>query len=286
METAIISGKGGTGKSCIAAAFATLEKKLVLADCDVDAANLYILFDPLCEEEQAFTGSREAVLNAALCDTCGICRDYCRFGAISLVSGRLMISEIFCDGCGLCERVCPQKAIVMKENSNSRLITGAFRYGTMVYGKLAAGEENSGKLVSLVREKARDLAKRDNMSIILDGPPGIGCPVIATITGVGKVVMVTEPSISGIHDIKRIGGLCQSLNLPVFVIINKYDLHAGKSRELEDYCDMNNFILAGKIPYDPLVIEAMVQCKSINEWAPDSTVATAVEKAYKLIINN
>ncbi len=285
METAIISGKGGTGKSCIAAAFATLENSVVLADCDVDAANLYILFNPEVTENLAFTGSKEASIQDDLCDNCGICMEYCRFNAISVAGGRVTISEIFCDGCGLCAKVCPREAMIMKENRNSRLYSGNFRYGKMVYGQLAPGEENSGKLVSLVRTKARLLASQNNMNIILDGPPGIGCPVISSISGVDKVVIVTEPSMSGLHDLKRIGELCKPMHSKVYVIINKYDLYDGINPEVEAYCHQNGFALAGKIPYNKMVVEAMIHCKTIVEWAPDSNVAYALDETFNNIFN-
>jgi len=155
MEIAIISGKGGTGKSSLSAAFATLNGNVVLADCDVDAANLFLIFNPVHEEEIIFTSGHKAIINYDLCSGCGLCISYCRFEAISDMNGKVIISEISCDGCFLCSRICPEKAISMLPNNKSRLYSGSFRNGRMVYGRLAPGEENSGKLVSLVREKAK-----------------------------------------------------------------------------------------------------------------------------------
>lgn len=226
MEIAVISGKGGTGKSSISAAFATLSEKVVLADCDVDAANLYLLFNPSNEEEQVYIGSQKAEINYSSCTNCGLCIDYCRFEAISFIKGKVVISEILCDGCKLCLRICPFKSITMNNNGKSRMYTGSFRNGKMVYGQLAPGEENSGKLVNMVRDKAKAIAKAENIdTIIIDGPPGIGCPVISTITGVNQVVIVTEPTISGLQDLKRTIEITSTFNLNTWVIINKYDLN-------------------------------------------------------------
>ena len=204
MEIAVISGKGGTGKSSISAAFATLSEKVVLADCDVDAANLYILFNPTHEEERIFVSGQKAIIDYDKCRNCGSCLDSCRFGAISLSDGEIVISDILCDGCKLCSRICPFEAINMENEDKSRMYAGSFRNGKMVYGRLSPGEENSGKLVNMVRNKAKQLSKDHQLeTIIIDGPPGIGCSAISTITGVDHVVIVTEPTISGLHDMKR-----------------------------------------------------------------------------------
>src|SRR4030043_581131 len=228
MEIAIISGKGGTGKSSISAAFATLNGEVVVADCDVDAANLYLLFNPTHEEEIVYIAGHKAVINYNLCTTCGICESYCRFDAISVINSKVAISGISCDGCFLCSHICPENAIKMIQNDKSRMYSGSFRNGKMVYGRLAPGEENSGKLVNMVREKAKQVSSENGLeTIILDGPPGIGCPVISTITGVDKVVIVTEPTISGLHDLQRTIGIVSKFNLAAFVIINKFDLNSS-----------------------------------------------------------
>ncbi len=286
METAIISGKGGTGKSSVVAAFATLLRQTVLADCDVDAANQYLLFDPSKEEEQTFTGSKEAVINARLCDNCGLCLRYCRFDALSVSDGQVMVSDIFCDGCGLCARICPREAITMKENNDSRLYAGGFRYGQMVYGRLAPGEENSGKLVNLVREKAHKMAGKNELKqIIIDGPPGIGCPVISTVTGVDQVVIVTEPGMSGLRDLQRVCELTQSFRIPLYVIINKADLHSANSEEIELFCNNRGICIAGRLSYDPLITDAMVHCKSITEYKPESAIAAEFKQAFRLVFH-
>jgi MinD superfamily P-loop ATPase len=286
METAIISGKGGTGKSSISAAFATLKGECVIADCDVDAANLYLLFSPTHEEENIYIAGHKAVIDYDLCTSCGICETYCRFDAISSVGNRVVISEVSCDGCYLCSHVCPEGAIKMIPNDNSRMYSGSFRNGKMVYGRLAPGEENSGKLVNMVREKAQKVAEENNITtIILDGPPGIGCPVISTITGVDQVVIVTEPTISGLSDMQRALGVVQKFNLPVYVIINKYDLNTFMSEQIGEWCRQNGIEICGRLPFDSRITEAMVQGKTITEFNPDLDISRKIEKIWNKIVN-
>ena len=287
METAVISGKGGTGKSSISAAFATLGGRVVLADCDVDAANLHILFNPSQEEEEIYIAGQKAVIDYSLCINCGVCMDYCRFDAISLAGGNIAINEVLCDGCKLCYRTCPMKAISMIENNKSRMYSGTFRNGKMVYGRLAPGEENSGKLVNIVREKARQLSKTHNIEhIIIDGPPGIGCAVISSITGVNNVVIVTEPTISGLHDFMRTIEITSLFNLKTWVIINKYDLNPKLSNDIEKYCSEKDINFAGKLCFDPKVVEAMVKCKSIVEYDPNSEISIQILKIWNKINSN
>ncbi|MDD2196703.1 MAG: ATP-binding protein [Bacteroidales bacterium] len=282
MELAIISGKGGTGKSSISAAFATLEKNVLLADCDVDAANLHIIFNPTHEEEQVYIAGQTAVIDYAICTNCGICKDYCRFDAIHLIDGRIEISETTCDGCQLCYRVCPCEAITMIDNDKSRMYSGTFRNGKMVYGRLAPGEENSGKLVNMVRDKAKAVAKSNGLTnIIIDGPPGIGCAAISSITGVDNVLVVTEPTKSGLHDLERTLELVSKFDLKAWVLINKFDLNTNMSSQIEKRCADLGVEIAGRLPFDPVFVDAMVNCKSILEWAPESPLS----KELKLIWN-
>ncbi|MFZ5941383.1 MAG: ATP-binding protein [Bacteroidota bacterium] len=281
MEIAIISGKGGTGKSSISAAFATLHDQVILADCDVDAANQYILFDPVHDYEESYQGGMKAVIDYKLCFNCGICQKYCRFDAISRIGNRISITETSCDGCQLCERVCPTAAISMVRSTESRLYSGTFRNGLMVYGRLAPGEENSGKLVSKVRERARKLAAGAGIStIILDGPPGIGCPVLSTVTGTDGVVIVTEPTLSGLHDLRRTIETLKSLKLKTWVIINKYDLSASLTFQIAGYCRENAIPVIAMLPFEPGVVEAMVRCKTISEYLPCSVLTDNLSKAW------
>jgi len=286
MEIAIISGKGGTGKSSISAAFATLDGEVVLVDCDVDAANLYLLFNPVHEEESIYVSGHKAVIDYELCTSCGLCKNYCRFDAISEENGRIIISEISCDGCFLCSRICPEKAITMVPSDKSMMYSGSFRNGRMVYGRLAPGEENSGKLVNVVREKAKQTAVKYGLdTIILDGPPGIGCPVISTITGVDKVVVVTEPTISGLSDMERAIEVVQKFNIPAYVIINKYDLNQAMSRQIEEWCSHNHVTVAGMLPFDRQITEAMIEAKSIIEFNLESEISKKIQTIWNRIVN-
>lgn len=286
MEIAIISGKGGTGKSSISAAFATLKDKVVVADCDVDAANLYILFNPSLEETEIFVSGQKATIDKSKCTNCGYCIDFCRFEAISYVDNNVQISESLCDGCKLCSRICPSEAIIIANEDKSRMYSGGYRNGRMVYGRLAPGEENSGKLVNLVRRKAKKEAENNQLkTIIIDGPPGIGCAVISTITGVDHVVIVTEPTLSGLHDLKRTMEITSKFHLKTWIIINKYDLNLKLSEEINLYCYKSGVEVLAELPFDPQIVEAMVQCKSIIEWKPDSPVSKKIEYAYNYIIH-
>ncbi len=282
MEIAVISGKGGTGKSSISAAFATLNKKVVLADCDVDAANLHILFDQTHEEEEIYISGELAVIDYDKCTNCGLCISYCRFDALDYNDENLVeVDDIYCDGCQLCFRVCPEEAIEMVKNDKSRMYSGTFRNGKMVYGKLAPGEENSGKLVSRVREKAKEIAQNHNLeTIIIDGPPGIGCAVISSITGVDYVIVVTEPTISGLHDLKRTLEITEKFSVKTRVIINKNDLNFQVSKEIENYCSSRNIPVIASLPFHPQVVEAMINKKSIVEFAPNSLIAKQLEEAF------
>jgi len=286
MEIAIISGKGGTGKSSISAAFATLDGEVVLVDCDVDAANLYLLFNPVNEEESIYVSGHKAVIDYDLCISCGLCQAHCRFDAISEEKGKTIISEISCDGCFLCSRICPEKAITMVPSDKSMMYAGSFRNGRMVYGRLAPGEENSGKLVNVVREKAKQTAVKYGLdTIILDGPPGIGCPVISTITGVDKVVVVTEPTISGLSDMGRAIEVVQKFNIPAYVIINKCDLNQAMRMQIEEWCSRNNVSVAGKLFFDRQITEAMIEAKSIIEFNPESETSTKIKTIWNRIVN-
>lgn len=287
MEIAIISGKGGTGKSSISAAFATLQPNIVLADCDVDAANLYLIFEPTHEEEQVFISGYKAIIDKDVCTECGECVEYCRFDAIHEIDGQVLINETSCDGCKLCSRICPVEAITMHPEADSRMYSGSFRNGKMVYGRLSPGEENSGRLVDIVREKAKLVSKEAGYpTIIIDGPPGIGCPVISTITGVDHAVIVTEPTVSGLHDLKRTLEVVSKFRLKVSVIINKSDLNTNMAEEIETYCKAQNIIIIVHLPFNRSIVDAMVNCKNIIEWAPESEIAGLLKSTYERILNS
>lgn len=284
MEIAVISGKGGTGKSSISAAFATINSTNIVADCDVDAANLYIIFEPSIEEEMVYISGQKAEIDTKKCRNCGYCITFCRFEAIKYQDSRTFIIETSCDGCKLCSYVCPEKAITISDCDQSRIYTGDYRNGKMVYGRLAPGEENSGKLVGMVREKAKKMAEEHQIeTIIIDGPPGIGCPVISTITGVDRVLIVTEPTLSGLHDLERTIELTQKFNLKPYVLINKYDINLEMSQKIEAYCMENSIVIAGKIEFNEIFIKALSQRKSIIEWDRELEISQKIIKIYNLI---
>ena len=284
MEIAVISGKGGTGKSSISSAFVSVAKSAVVVDCDVDASNLYLLFSPLCKEEEVFVSGSHAVVNNDKCTNCNTCIDLCRFDAISKVNGKIRISESTCDGCYLCSRVCPVQAIKMIPADKSRMYAGTFRYGDMVYGRLAPGEENSGKMVNLLREKAKKYVEDYGYdTVILDGPPGIGCPVISTITGVDKVVVVTEPTISGFLDMKRVIEVVCRFSVQMSVIVNKYDLNPGICEQIDKWCEEMEIPVVAHLPFDAQIVEGMIAGKTIIEYNKDCEVSRLIENAYNTI---
>lgn len=283
-EITILSGKGGTGKTSISAAFATIATNKVLADCDVDAANLHLILQPRNSHEEAYTSGHKAIIDYNQCSQCGICMDHCRFGAISIQDGQMTIAETSCDGCMLCSRICPQQAITMVPNNKSRWYLGDTRFGKMVHARLAPGEENSGKLVNVVRDQAKALAKQESVeTIIIDGPPGTGCPVISSLTGVKKAVIVTEPTNSGFHDMKRIIELTANFKVKTYLIINKWDLNPLISQKIETWAEQAGIPVVGKLPFDRQVVDAMVQCKSICEYDPDSQISKEIEKIWETV---
>ncbi len=282
-EIAILSGKGGTGKSSLSAALTSLADKIVVADCDVDAANLHLILQPENFREEVYISGQKATIDRNKCTNCGTCLNYCRFDAISIKNDQIEITGTACDGCQLCYRVCPEGAIDMIDFDKSRWYAGDILNGKMIHARLAPGEDNSGKLVNVVREEARKIAEEISAdTILIDGPPGIGCPAISTLTGIQKVVLVTEPSQSGLHDLKRIIELVGQHKTKAYVVINKYDINTSISDEIENYCSSLKIPVIGKIPFDKVFVDAMVNCQDIINWAPDSQVTNEI----KLIWNH
>jgi MinD superfamily P-loop ATPase len=275
-QLTVISGKGGTGKTTLTAAFAALAQNHVIADGDVDAADLHLILNPLPKKEELFYGGRVPALDKKACDECGLCAEHCRFDAIH----DFTIDPISCEGCGVCAHVCPQRAITMKESLCGRWFVSQTRFGPLVHARLGIAEENSGKLVTLVRQQARMIAENENKElIIVDGPPGIGCPVIAALTGVDMVFVVTEPTVSGIHDLERVLGVARHFGVPATVCVNKADINPENAAKIKTYCDEKGIALAGEIPYDPIVTKAMVAKKSIVEF-DDGPIASEVRKIW------
>ncbi len=285
-EVVVLSGKGGTGKTSLSAAFATMGEAKMLADCDVDAANLYLVLQPETCYEEAFNTGYKAVIDTAVCTNCGTCMAYCRFEAISCVEGVVRIEETSCDGCRLCTRVCPVEAISMKPSMKSKWFVGTFRNGGMVHARLAPGEDNSGKLVDVVRQVAVNEAWESGFhSIVIDGPPGTGCPVISSVTGTRLAVVVTEPTRSGLHELKRILELIRSFSVEACVVINKFDLNGSMSDEIEVYCRELQVPVVGRIPFDSNVVMAMVHCRSVVEFAPDSSASVEMRSIFSRVFD-
>jgi MinD superfamily P-loop ATPase len=264
-QLTIISGKGGTGKTTITAAFASLAKDAVFADCDVDAADLHLILNPEIKETIEFSGLKVAKKELEKCTECGQCLDHCRFNAIA--EDYNIIPER-CEGCGVCEFVCPEDAIQLVERISGQAYKSETRFGPMAHAVLNTAEEASGKLVSLVRNNARLIAHETNRStIIIDGPPGIGCPVIAATSGVDLVLIVTEPTVTGIHDMTRILEVTDHFKVPAAICINKQDINLNNTKKIEEFCGKNNLPIVGKLPYDNITTEAMIKGKSVIEYS-------------------
>jgi len=263
-QVVIISGKGGTGKTVITAGFASLVKNAVFADCDVDASDLHLLLQPEVKERYEFKSGLKASIDKRVCRQCGRCIEVCRFFAISQ---EFIIDPISCEGCGFCSYICPVQAIRMEEEVCGEWFISQTRFGPLVHAKLGIAQENSGKLISLVKKQAKELAEKNRYDwVIIDGAPGIGCPVIASLSDIDCAVVVTEPTLSGLHDALRVIELTRHFNLPAHLVINKYDLNPQISKRIEEYCAENRIPLIGKIRFDRGVVEAMVKGKTIIEY--------------------
>jgi len=256
-QLAVVSGKGGTGKTSVVASLAALARGVaVIADCDVDAPDLHLILHPQIRERREFFGIKRAVIDQQRCTKCMLCQDHCRFGAIA----DLKIDQLACEGCGVCKLVCPAQAVEMIDRLSGYAYISDTRYGPLVHAELLPGEEASGKLVAMVRELARDLASSLGLDLVLiDGSPGIGCPVIASLSGVDLALVVTEPTISAEHDLERILGVTDHFGIQSCVCINKYDLNPQTARHIEELCRARGTDVAAKLPFDPAVVEAMVK---------------------------
>jgi MinD superfamily P-loop ATPase len=261
-ELVVLSGKGGTGKTSIVASFAALAQSKVLADCDVDAADLHLVLQPTMRVNHEFWSGQVAVIDEEKCTQCGLCQDLCRFGAIN----DFRVDPVSCEGCGFCFHICPDEAIIMKENMSGHWFISDTKYGPLVHARLGIAQENSGKLVALVRQQARGIAESERLDyIISDGPPGIGCPVISSLSGADLALLVTEPTQSGIHDLERVLDVCRHFGIPALVCVNKYDINEDNSRKIEDYCLSQGLEVVAKIPFDNVVTEAIVKGVPVTE---------------------
>jgi MinD superfamily P-loop ATPase len=280
-QLTILSGKGGTGKTTLTASFAALAKNAVIADCDVDAPDLHMLLHPEIVETQEFTGSKVAVIDPTKCLDWGMCREKCRFNAIT---AELTVDPIACEGCGVCTVVCPANAATLTERKSGYAYVSKTKYGFMAHALLNPSEGNSGKLVTLVRQNAKNIANHENSDlIIIDGPPGIGCPVIASVAGVDAGLVVTEPTMSGIHDLKRALQLLEHFSVTPLVCINMYDINVDNTEQILRFCRENSVEVAGKVPFSPKVTEAMVNGKTVVEYAPRSDIAKEIERLWQKV---
>lgn len=283
-EIVILSGKGGTGKTSLTAAFASLAENKVLCDADVDAADLHLLAAPEVQQVNDFMGGGLAKINPELCTECGTCLDMCRFGAID--PERFIVNGLHCEGCGVCVDFCPARAIDFPIQKCGEWFLSESKFGPMVHARLGIAEENSGKLVSVVRKAARDYAEEHERDLILtDGPPGIGCPVIAALSGATLVVIVVEPTVSGVHDMMRVADLAVHFQLPGMVCINKYDINPKLADSIVAYAAKRNMEVVGRIPFDPVFVQAMVVGQNIFEYGQNSELLDSVQSIWQKIID-
>jgi MinD superfamily P-loop ATPase len=279
-EIVVLSGKGGTGKTSIVGSFAALAKSKVLVDCDVDAADLHLLLQPAIREKHEFWSGQVAVIDGEKCTSCGLCQELCRFRAIK----DFKVDAISCEGCGLCAHICPTEAITMKENLAGHWFISETKYGSLVHARLGVAQENSGKLVATVRQQARRIAEKEGADyVISDGPPGIGCPVISSLSGASLALLVTEPTLSGIHDLERVFGVCHHFGVPALVCINKYDINKDNTREIGRYCRSQEVEVAARIPFDNVVTEAMIHGLPVVEYF-DNGVSTRIKMLWKRVV--
>jgi MinD superfamily P-loop ATPase len=278
-ELIVISGKGGTGKTSLMAAFSSLAENKVLCDADVDAADLHLIMNPKVVRRTEFQSGNTAAINNDLCTECGLCREMCRWDAISAA---YEVNSIDCEGCGVCVHFCPEKAIDFPENTCGEWFVSDTRFGPMVHARLGIAEENSGKLVTLVRQEARKIAEAKRLDLILtDGPPGVGCPVIASIGSASAVLIVTEPTVSGKHDMERVIQLAGHFKVPAMICVNKFDLNLELNREIENYAKEKGLSCLGHIPFDPVFTKAMIQGQTVFEYDGQTTVSKAIRGTWQ-----
>ena len=280
-QITILSGKGGTGKTTITACFAALSSNSVFADCDVDASNLHLLLNPQITGAIEFKGLKLAEIDPLKCIGCGRCEELCRFNAIS----DFKVDSIHCEGCKVCVVNCPVEAIEFKDRVCGYAYLSETDFGPMAHARLTPGMENSGKLVTLVRQNAKKMAEDNGSDLVLvDGSPGIGCPVIASIANIDAAVVVVEPTLSGIHDLKRALELLRHFEVLPYVVVNKYDINEENSSDIDDYCAAESIVHLGHVPFDPEVTKSMVAGQPIVVFKPGSPAAVAIKKIWERLL--
>jgi len=291
-ELVVVSGKGGTGKTSLAASLAILSDQIVVVDCDVDAPDLHLLLEPQTINQEPFVGGYKAHIDHWACQGCGRCAELCRFDAISrgevekdLMKRGFVVDTLACEGCGVCADHCPQKAIELRPHVNGRWFMSRFRRGYLFHASLDVGSENSGKLVTQLRRAACEFAKREGFTMLLtDGPPGIGCPVIASLTGASLALIVTEPTVSGWHDFERIARLCLQLGVPAVTVINKADLNPEMVDQIAQHAAQYAAECVATIPFDPDVLEAQMKGRSVVEIS-NGSASQAIKATYSAVMS-
>jgi len=279
-EIVVLSGKGGTGKTSIVGSFAYLAENKVLVDCDVDAADLHLLLQPSIRQRNEFWSGETAVIDKKLCARCGLCQQVCRFNAIK----SSVVEAAACEGCCFCYHICPAKAISMQPNLSGEWFVSETKYGQLVHARLGIAQENSGKLVAAIRKEAKTIAEAEGADFIIsDGPPGIGCPVISSLSGADFALLVTEPTLSGIHDLERVLGVCRHFEVPAIVCINKYDINEDNSRIIRQYCLEQGVEVAAEIPFDKVFTEAMIKNLPVVEYCSNG-ISRRIEKLWDVIM--
>jgi MinD superfamily P-loop ATPase len=277
-QLVVISGKGGTGKTSLVASFASLAERSVLADCDVDAADLHLVVGSSLVSRYDFWGGKRALIDNERCSVCGICEDLCRFDAISSESSRFSVDPVACEGCGVCAWFCAEGAIDLVDTIDGEWYLSETRLGPMVHARLRAAGENSGKLVSRLRAEARNVAKnRDIDLVIIDGSPGIGCPVIASITGADLALVVTEPTLSGLHDLERVIRLTSHFGIPTKIVVNRFDINERITVQAEKRAQNLGAGLVGRIRFDPAITQAQIEGLSMVEHSCNGAAADITE---------
>ena len=289
-QLVMLSGKGGTGKTSITASFAHLayanSVRAVLADADVDAANLELVLSPHILEEHEFIGGKAARIVVEKCVNCGLCKQVCRFDAIFEHEGKYKVDPIACDGCAACVHQCPTNAIIMEPQLAGQWYHSESRYGQLFHAALRPAQENSGKLVTLVKQQARLLAMDENYPlIIVDGPPGIGCPVISAVSGADLALIITEPTVAGVHDMERALQMTQHFNIPSTVCINKSDIFLEGTNHIRTYCLEQKIEVLGQIPFDTNVTEAMVHGEPVTAYRPESPASKEINRLWQTLVN-